>query len=245
MGLTARTETSCRFYRVSTECCAHSAHSAPRLGLSIPNSPSANPVDTPPLQPVTAPTARQMPPALRLATPLGSSQGVSTPPQPARTGRPQLSLAPLRIGSSSSEASEHSRNGSFGDQGGVPISAASSISTLGFVRDPPSAVGSASSGAGGSPGAGHMERENSLTMDELAQHLEDMRLSLGRDPDVADLDDEGWRAVSKEGKVIELGSLGEGAGGAVTRCVLKGGKMVFALKVSPLTLTLLARTPIR
>jgi mitogen-activated protein kinase kinase len=86
-----------------------------------------------------------------------------------------------------------------------------------------------------------MERENSLSMDGLAQHLEDMRVSLGRDPDVADLDDDGWRAVFKEGKVIELGSLGEGAGGAVTRCVLKGGQMVFALKVSPLALILLVR----
>lgn len=190
-----------------------------------------------------------MPPALRLATPLGSLQGVSTPPQLAqpvqsgRPGRPQLSLAPLRIGSSSSEASEHSHNGSFGEQDGVPLppSAASSISTMGFVREPPSANDSASSGAGGSPGASHMDRENSFSMDGLAQHLEDMRLSLGREPDVADLDDDGWRAVFKEGKVIELGSLGEGAGGAVTRCVLKGGQMVFALKVRLLALILLVR----
>jgi mitogen-activated protein kinase kinase len=34
-----------------------------------------------------------------------------------------------------------------------------------------------------------------------------------------------------EKRIEELGSLGEGAGGAVTRCMLKGGKTVFALKV--------------
>lgn len=52
--------------------------------------------------------------------------------------------------------------------------------------------------------------------------------------DVEDLDDAGWRAAAKENKIIELGSLGEGAGGAVTRCILKDGKTVFALKVSSL-----------
>jgi mitogen-activated protein kinase kinase len=51
--------------------------------------------------------------------------------------------------------------------------------------------------------------------------------------DVDDLDDEGWRAASEQGKIRELGSLGEGAGGAVTRCILEEGKNVFALKVMP------------
>jgi mitogen-activated protein kinase kinase len=73
-----------------------------------------------------------------------------------------------------------------------------------------------------------MERENSMG---ILPDLNKLRIDLGRDIDVEDLDDAGWRAASKEGRVIELGSLGEGAGGAVTRCVLKDGKTVFALKV--------------
>lgn len=63
--------------------------------------------------------------------------------------------------------------------------------------------------------------------------LEKLSLEKGRPLDVEDLDDAGWKAAKKEGRIVELGSLGEGAGGAVTRCVLKGGKTVFALKVGP------------
>jgi mitogen-activated protein kinase kinase len=75
-----------------------------------------------------------------------------------------------------------------------------------------------------------MERENS--MGGLLPDLEKLSLEKGRPLDVEDLDDEGWRAASEQKKIIELGSLGEGAGGAVTRCILDGGKTVFALKVS-------------
>ena len=49
--------------------------------------------------------------------------------------------------------------------------------------------------------------------------------------DVEDLDDEGWRMARETDRIIELGSLGEGAGGAVTKCKLKGGKTTFAMKV--------------
>ena len=73
-----------------------------------------------------------------------------------------------------------------------------------------------------------MERENSLG---LLPDLEKLSLEKGRPLDVEDLDDAGWKAASREDKIIELGSLGEGAGGAVTRCILKDGKTVFALKV--------------
>jgi mitogen-activated protein kinase kinase len=73
-----------------------------------------------------------------------------------------------------------------------------------------------------------MARENSTG---ILPDLNKLRIDLGRDIDVEDLDDAGWEAASKEGRVVELGSLGEGAGGAVTRCVLKDGKTVFALKV--------------
>ena len=76
-----------------------------------------------------------------------------------------------------------------------------------------------------------MERENSLSGTNLLPDLEKLSIERGRPLDVEDLDDAGWKAASKESKIIELGSLGEGAGGAVTRCILKGGKTVFALKV--------------
>lgn len=74
-----------------------------------------------------------------------------------------------------------------------------------------------------------MVRENS--MQGLEVDLERLRLEKGRPLDVQDLDDMGWKSAKREGKIIELGSLGEGAGGAVTRCKLEGGKTVFALKV--------------
>ena len=74
-----------------------------------------------------------------------------------------------------------------------------------------------------------MERDNSTQgiLPDLAQ----LSIDKGRPLDVLDLDDAGWKAASKEGRIVELSSLGEGAGGAVTRCILKGGKTVFALKV--------------
>lgn len=76
-----------------------------------------------------------------------------------------------------------------------------------------------------------MERENSAHGAEFLPDLEKLSLDKGRPLDVEDLDDSGWKAAYKESRIVELGSLGEGAGGAVTRCVLKGGKTVFALKV--------------
>ena len=48
--------------------------------------------------------------------------------------------------------------------------------------------------------------------------------------DVDDLDEDDWKEVAKAGAIEELGRLGEGAGGSVTRCKLKGGSTVFALK---------------
>ena len=80
-----------------------------------------------------------------------------------------------------------------------------------------------------------MEREgsNQGTALDLEKHLEKLTFDKGAPLDAEDLDDLGWKAAKKEGRILELGSLGEGAGGAVTRCVLKGGKTVFALKVTP------------
>lgn len=73
-----------------------------------------------------------------------------------------------------------------------------------------------------------MEREGS--MNGLPE-IDKLSLERAMTLDVEDLDDDGWRIASLEKRIVELGSLGEGAGGAVTRCVLKGGKTVFALKV--------------
>lgn len=49
--------------------------------------------------------------------------------------------------------------------------------------------------------------------------------------DVEDLDDLGWKAAGSKGIIEERGGLGEGAGGAVTKCVLRGGRTIFALKI--------------
>lgn len=74
-----------------------------------------------------------------------------------------------------------------------------------------------------------MERDGS--MQGLEDSFDKLTLEKARTADVEDLDDNGWRIASAENRIVELGSLGEGAGGAVTRCQLKGGKTVFALKV--------------
>jgi mitogen-activated protein kinase kinase len=66
---------------------------------------------------------------------------------------------------------------------------------------------------------------------ELEEHLSNLTISLNKELDVEDLDAQGWMAVSKLERIETMGGLGEGAGGAVTRCMLKGGKTIFALKV--------------
>lgn len=73
-----------------------------------------------------------------------------------------------------------------------------------------------------------MERENSS---QPVPDLEALAAEKGRPLEVDDLDEAGWRAASAKGMIEELGSLGEGAGGAVTKSRLKGGKTTFALKV--------------
>lgn len=61
--------------------------------------------------------------------------------------------------------------------------------------------------------------------------LSQLRIEKGRELDVDDLDDEGWMAASKDGLIEDLATLGEGAGGAVKKCRLKGASTCFALKV--------------
>jgi mitogen-activated protein kinase kinase len=211
----------------------------PNLGLAIPPSPNVRPVINGPSDAQPPPQeipqlGRPMPPSLRLATPSGTQ---STPSSVG--GRPQLKLAlgggtrsqapqlALQIGTStsgSSAASAESRSGSFGESGQV-MSTSSSMAAYNLIN-PSSAVSSSTGGA--SPGASGMQRDNSLGG---LPDLEKLRIDLGRDLDVEDLDDNSWKAAGKQGRIEELGSLGEGAGGAVTRCILTGGKTVFALKV--------------
>lgn len=49
--------------------------------------------------------------------------------------------------------------------------------------------------------------------------------------DIEQVDDDGLGRAIQDNRIVKLGSLGEGAGGAVTRCILKDGKTLFALKV--------------
>lgn len=200
----------------------------PRLGLAIPPSPNAKPVSG-----VAAAPSRPQLPTLHLATPKGST--VTPYEQPPRQAGQSAS------GGSESSAA-HSRSGSFGPMDGRasnPTSAGSQFSALSFASqygigtrphgtpDPISAVGSIyserSEGGIGESNGGVQSLENSF--DKLT-------LERARTADVDDLDDDGWKIASSENRIVELGGLGEGAGGAVTRCQLKGGKTVFALKVS-------------
>lgn len=112
--------------------------------------------------------------------------------------------------SSSSFSGVSYPNGSHRHPSGTP-DPASAISSIYSEQGAP---------AGDADGVGHI-------LPDLAK----LSLEKGRPLDVDDLDDDGWRAASETKKIIELGSLGEGAGGAVTRCRLEGGKTEFALKV--------------
>lgn len=198
---------------------------APRLGLSIPPSPNVKPVANP-----GGPPPRPPLPTLHLATPMGST---SVPQE-----QPIKPLSQQSVSGGSESSATHSRSGSFGPLDGRssnPTSAGSQFSALSFASqygigstrptgtsDPASAVGSLYSNASESFDEGSLYGLESF--DKLS-------LEKARTADVEDLDDEGWRIVSMEKRIIELGSLGEGAGGSVTKCKLKGGNTIFALKV--------------
>ncbi|CRK09675.1 hypothetical protein BN1708_002237 [Verticillium longisporum] len=205
---------------------------APRLGLAIPPSPNAKPVGNQP----AAPAPRALP-TLHLATPMGS-QGLPYEQPP----RLNTSVQGHSASGGSESSAAHSRSGSFGPLDGRasnPTSAGSQYSALSFASqygiggsrpqgtpDPVSAVGSLYSER--SEGGVGMERDNSL---QGLEQFDKLSLEKARSLDVEDLDDDGWRIASLESRIEELGNLGEGAGGAVTRAKLKGGKTVFALKV--------------
>ena len=163
--------------------------------------------------------------------------GSSGAPQEQQPLKPILSLSLQSASGGSESSAAHSRSGSFGPLDGRasnPASAGSQFSALSFASqygigrqtgDPVSAVGSLYSNA--SEGM-DMDREGSL---HGLESFDELTLEKARTTDVEDLDDDGWRIVGMEKRIIEFGNLGEGAGGAVTKCKLKGHNTVFALKV--------------
>ncbi|KAJ5084527.1 hypothetical protein NUU61_009106 [Penicillium alfredii] len=199
----------------------NSSPRAPKLTLGIPPSPNnksvnGNGVSEAP-QP-HRPSSRPAPPQLRLATPMPNG----------RPAAPPLNLNTNGLGETYAQVGVDGK-------GSGPGSANSSYSALSFAMglrqpadgaDPSSAIGSVYSDRDGGVS---MERENSVN--GLLPDLDKLSLEKGRPLDVDDLDDESWHAASEQKKIVELGSLGEGAGGAVTRCRLKDGKTVFALKI--------------
>ncbi|KAI9876702.1 MAG: Protein kinase C signaling pathway involved MAPKK protein [Pleopsidium flavum] len=218
----------------------------PRLGLAIPPSPGMKPVSgntngkIPELPQLQRPASRPAPPQLRLATPSGSN---ATPQEGGalQNGRPPPQPYGGSSASGASDASGHSRSGSFtmldGKVSGPTSASSSNYSALSFAMglrqpqgtpDPSSAISSVYSERAPGEAGTAMERDGSMNG---LPDLDKLSLEKGRNLDVEDLDDDGWRAASVEKKIVELGSLGEGAGGAVTRCMLKGGKTVFALKI--------------
>jgi mitogen-activated protein kinase kinase len=154
--------------------------------------------------------------------------GLSIPNSPHSTGGrpnarapPQLKLATPGNTNGLMGPPENRRTGSI--SGPVPSSASSQYSALSFamglrnqVRGSPDA-----SNAGGGSSGDDSDRKSALE-DQDYDNL-----------DVEELPVEGWKRARETGRIAELGDLGEGAGGAVTRCILKGGKTVFALKVCP------------
>jgi len=168
-----------------------------------------------------------MPPPLRLSTPKGSN---ITPLEGGRQsglrGRlPPLQLPQLTTANSSDTSASHTRSGSWGDM--PPTSAQNNTEHRPIIRhssgEPLSAASSLYSA-----GAIDIKKDQQADLNEAFSQIS---LNLGRPADVDDLDDAGWLAASESNQIIEIGSLGEGAGGAVTKCKLKGGNTIFALKI--------------
>ena len=198
---------------------------APRLGLSIPPSPSQRAVNNsstvPELSalPPRSSAARSAAPQLRLATPLGSS----TTPSEASSSRTPFSVA-------SDDHPPHEQ----GRISGPSSASSASHSAVSFANGHRYGVGTPDPASAISSVYSHEGKERDGTA-HILPDLSQLSLNKGRELDVDDLDDEGWQAASEQGKIEEIGTLGEGAGGAVTKCRLKGGKTIFALKVLRLT----------
>ena len=193
---------------------SQSGNRMPRLTLGIPPSPSQRPVDgngeVPPEVPRLNIGPRTGAPKLSLATPMGGHGAVQD-----NNARPR--------------AESFNNQSVPGSAGSSTYSNISSYMTRQMsTPDPSSAISSQYSEAGIGGGA---DMERSGSMGGVTIDFEKLSLEKGAPLDVDDLDDDGWAAASEQGKIDQLGSLGEGAGGAVSRCKLEGGKKIFALKV--------------
>ena len=178
------------------------------------------PLMTPPIRPaVTSLNNRGGARNPRLALSIPGTAPAAPATAPLNTGRPQLRLA---TPSEAPGAAADSTNGFTSSSNGQSI--ASQYSALGHVLGLKAQVrGSPENGSTGT---------TSNDGEKNGRNISDVdRTTL----DVEDLDDEGWKIAREWDRIIELGSLGEGAGGAVTKCRLKGGKTTFAMKVSLLS----------
>ncbi|KAI5792446.1 kinase-like domain-containing protein [Peziza echinospora] len=177
------------------------------------------PLMTPPIRPaVTSLNNRggARNPRLALSIPGTAPAAPATAPlNPGRPGLPQLRLA---TPSGAPGAATDSTNGFTSSSSGQSI--ASQYSALGHALGLKAQVrGSPENGSTGTTSTdGEKNGRNNSDVDQSTL-------------DVEDLDDEGWKIAREQDRIIELGSLGEGAGGAVTKCRLKGGKTTFAMKI--------------
>lgn len=203
-----------------------------RLGLAIPPSPNQKPVgaDADVTQGVLpAPSLPPRgPPKLTLATPMGT-QG--NPLESTKPSKPQLNLSMV---SGTNDNNNRPRSDSYTNPSMPGSASSSTYSNLSFVGgqnqksgtpDPISAISLYSTDGNGQP----MERADS--QGALAIDFDKLSLELGHDVDVEDMTEQMWEAASEQKRIVVQGELGEGAGGAVTKCVLRGGKTVFALKI--------------
>ncbi|KAF8466952.1 kinase-like domain-containing protein [Kalaharituber pfeilii] len=147
-------------------------------------------------------------PRLALSIP-GSAPAQPTPnlQNPGRPALPQLRIATPPV--TSGVASDSTRRSS---------NAASQYSALSFAMGLKTQIQGSPESSDFAPVNGEENHRSKSDVDQSTL-------------DVEDLDDEGWRLAREQNRIIELGSLGEGAGGAVTKCQLKGGKTIFAMKI--------------
>ncbi|KAJ9630505.1 Protein kinase C signaling pathway involved MAPKK protein [Taxawa tesnikishii (nom. ined.)] len=196
----------------------------PKLGLSIPPSPHARPVSSQAMPPLQIPQ-RQAPPKLSLATPMGrKGKWTERAAIADRTWsfsintqwREQRRQHTFKIEQLRGQQSQHLFIYQLVLLWPRPYICSKFILLV--------IISWRKRRRGHGEGKQHARHKYITRFGET-------ELGKGRPLDVEDLDDAGWKAASKENRIIELGSLGEGAGGAVTRCILKGGKTVFALKL--------------
>ncbi|KAI5287938.1 Protein kinase C signaling pathway involved MAPKK protein, partial [Ascosphaera aggregata] len=198
------------------------------LAIGVPSSGSS------PAHPKRTPGARPPLPKLQLAMPKPST-GKNTP-QPLQVGTisapsQQQQQQQSQQSSSLSGSADHSKSGTYAQGTG-------SVNNPASASGPPSSYSALSlamgikqshpHGSGDASGMGSVYEESA---EDLTRDLDKLSLELGRPVDADDLDDEGWLAARTSGRIVELDVLGEGAGGAVTKCKLRDGKTVFALKV--------------